>query len=747
VSANRLLIISNRLPITAAVSDQGVSFTQASGGLATGLRGCHERTGGLWIGWPGIETLPDAQQCALDDQLAERGIVSVHLSRDEVRQYYEEFSNGVLWPLFHYLLDRLPLGGSSWTTYEAVNRRFADAAVERYQPGDLIWVHDYQLMLVPEMIRRQLPEARIGFFLHIPFPSADVFRILPWRRQLLAGLLGADLVGFHTFSYQQHFAAAVGQLTGAEPDEDGVWLEDRRVRFGVFPMGIDAGSFTTLAASPAIDAAVAELKAQAGGRTILLGVDRLDYTKGIPRRLLAFESLLQDDALRDRVRLVQVAVPSREAVPSYQEYRSEVDGMIGRINGTYGTISAVPIHYLYQSVTPEQLVALYRAADVMLVTPLRDGMNLVAKEYAAARVDGDGVLILSEFAGAAEELQEALTVNAYDTDSIADAMRRALVMPPAERRRRMRALHARVTTYDVDRWAEHFVAILASDPPIDRRATPEDALRETLSTIRSASPLAILLDYDGTLVPIAETPDEAQPDGDLLQLVDALADRPDTSVLMVSGRSRDSLEAWFGALPIELWAEHGVWYKPPRADVWAATVDEVGGPWLELARAHMEAFARVTPGAFVEVKTSSVAWHYRRAARGFGRAQARELRVALSRALADHPAEILEGKRVVEVRPRAATKAAVVQQLLSRRPPPALIVAFGDDRTDEEMFAALPPTAISIHVGSGASLATRRLGNPQAVRRFLTALLDNPPVPAKETAPADDGPARAGHYR
>jgi trehalose 6-phosphate synthase/phosphatase len=320
-------------------------------------------------------------------------------------------------------------------------------------------------------------------------------------------------------------------------------------------------------------------------------------------------------------------------------------------------------------------------------------------------------------------------------------------MPEAERRRRMRALHSRVTTYDVHRWAEHFVEILASDPPSERRATPDDALRETLATIRAASPLAILLDYDGTLVPIADTPDEAQPDGDLLQLIDALADRANTSILMVSGRSRDALEAWFGALPIELWAEHGVWYRPPRADVWAATVDEVSGEWLELARARMEAFARVTPGAFVEVKTSSVAWHYRKVARGFGRAQARELRLALSRALAGHPADILEGKRVVEVRPRAATKAAVVQHLLSKREPPSLIVAFGDDRTDEEMFAALPPTGISLHVGSGASLATRRLPNPQAVRRFLAALLADAPAAARDTAPVHDGPAKAGHYR
>jgi trehalose 6-phosphate synthase/phosphatase len=554
-----------------------------------------------------------------------------------------------------------------------------------------------------------------------------VFRILPWRQKILAGLLGADLIGFHTFSYQQHFAAAVGELTGGEPDEDGVWLDDRRVRFGVFPMGVDTESFTALARAPEMDAAVADLKRQAGERAILLGVDRLDYTKGIPRRLLAFESLLQDPALRDSVRLIEVAVPSREAVPSYQEYRSEVDAMVGRINGTYGTITAVPIHYLYQSVTPGQLVALYRAADVMVVTPLRDGMNLVAKEFAASRVDGGGVLVLSEFAGAAEELREALTVNAYDTESIAVAMRRALDMPGAERQRRMRALHARVATYDVHRWAQHFVDTLASEPPADRRATSESALRDMIAAIRGASPLAILLDYDGTLVPIAETPEEAQPDRELLQLIAALAARPATAVVMVSGRGRDTLQTWFGALPIDLWAEHGVWFKPAHGAVWAATVDNVGGEWHAIARERMDAFARTTPGAFVEEKTSSVAWHYRKAARGFGHAQARELRVALSAALADHPADILEGKRVIEVRPRGATKASVVQQLLSHRPPPALIVAFGDDRTDEEMFAALPRSGVSIHVGAGASLATHRLRHPAAVRSFLRAIAAAPP--------------------
>jgi trehalose 6-phosphate synthase/phosphatase len=648
----------------------------------------------------------------------------VSLTEEELREYYEDFSNGVLWPLFHYLLDRLPLGPTAWDTYRRINERFADETAARYQPGDLIWVHDYHLMLVPAMLRLRLPDARIGFFLHIPFPAPEVFKILAWRRPLLDGMLGADLIGFHTYGYVQHFAAAVADLTGVEAEDDGVWLDERRVQFAVFPMGIDAEAFRLLAMSKEVQSAAADLKTQAGGRTILLGVDRLDYTKGIPRRLLAFESLLQaDESLRDRARLVQVAVPSRETVGSYQGFRREVEEMIGRINGTYGTLTAVPIHYLYQSVAADQLVALYRAADVMLVTPLRDGMNLVAKEYVASQVDDEGVLVLSEFAGAAEELQEALTVNAYDVEALAAAMRQALAMRSEERRTRMHAMRRRVTAYDVHRWANHFVTTLADEGSTERRTTPDLTLRDTLDRLRSAVPLAILLDYDGTLVPIAATPDLAAPDENLLTLIGALVQRPATAVLMVSGRSRDTLDAWLGHLGIELWAEHGVWHRALGSTAWEAAFDLPCCDWLAPTRTLMDEYASGTPGAFVEGKTSSVAWHYRNAARGFGHAQARKLRLALSRILVDSAAEIIEGKRVLEVRPRGANKGAVVQHLLARQPPPERMVAFGDDLTDEEMFATLPASADSIHVGAGASLAKHRLRNPAAVRTFLTALL------------------------
>ena len=721
---SRLLIVSNRLPITVETNVDGITFTQASGGLATGVRGCHERWGGLWIGWPGLrKQLAARQRAELDRQLHDRGIVPLYLTRQEVTEYYEEFSNGVLWPLFHYLLDRIPLGPTAWQAYRAVNERFADIVAAQYQPGDLIWVHDYQLLLLPGLLRHRLPTARIGFFLHIPFPADEVFRILPWRREILAGLLGADLIGFHTYSYVQHFAAALACLSGVEPEEDRVWLDDREVRFGVFPMGIDADAFVRLAASGAVENELGSIRREAAGRTLLLGVDRLDYTKGIPGRLLALERLLADDpALRERVRLIQIAVPSRDEVPSYRTFRREIDEVVGRINGTHGTVSSMPIHYLHQAITQERLVALYRAADVMLVTPLRDGMNLVAKEYVASRIDNDGVLVLSEFAGAAEELPEAISVNAYDVDDLARRIREAIALPPGERQTRMRAMRSRVLAYDVHRWAGDFVRALEAESESGSRVTPEATLTEALGRLRTAASLAILLDYDGTLVPIMNTPEQAAPDPELLTLIDALGRRPGTVVQMVSGRSRETLEAWFGGLPIGLWAEHGIWFRPPGARTWESAVD-VSGAWMPAVRATMERFTLLTPGSRVEEKVSSIAWHYRQVGREFGRLQARELRIALSRELRDVPIDIIEGKRVLEVRPRGASKAAVVQRLLSHETPPSVILALGDDRTDEEMFTALPPTGISVHVGAAVSLAMHRVRDPAATRAFLSALI------------------------
>jgi trehalose 6-phosphate synthase/phosphatase len=722
----RLLIVSNRLPVTVRATAGQVEVTRSAGGLATGMSGPHARLGGLWLGWPGdVEGLDEAARADLERRLDELRLVAVPLSRDEIARYYEGYSNGVLWPVFHYALSRLPDEVSDFETYEAVNARFADAVARRWQPGDLVWVHDYQLMLVPQLLRERIPDARIGFFLHIPFPSSEIFRLLPQRERILEGLLGADVLGFHASPFVRHFASAVLRLTGTPTEVDRLRWKGRDVRLGVFPMGIDARRFERLAAGLGMARRVGEHRA--GGARLLVGIDRLDYTKGIPRRLLAYERLLRDHPeLHGRVRLVQVAVPSRENVGAYRELREQVDAVVGRIHGEYATPSWSPIHYLHRSLGEEEVVALYRAADAVLVTPLRDGMNLVAKEFVASRTDEDGVLVLSEFAGAAAELSEALLVNPYDLAATAEALHRALVMPAEERRTRMVVLRERVRSYDVHRWAGAFVAALErAEPPAEAtaRVSAGADVRAAVERAAAARALVLLLDYDGTLVSFAPTPDLAAPDGGLLALLRRLATLAATELHVVSGRKRDALDRWLGALPLWLHAEHGLWSRAPGGS-WAAVQIAGGAEWREPVRAILREFAERTPGSLIEEKTAGFAWHYRAADPEFGATQAKELSLHLATLLSNAPVEILPGDRVLEIRPHGVDKGLVVVQVLRRAPEDALLVALGDDRTDEDLFAALPEHAVALHVGPAASRAPLRLADVAAARAVLVAIAE-----------------------
>ena len=431
------------------------------GGLSTGLRGPHEQSDGLWIGWPGDIHSDDRSGFAdVDRQLKALRTVPLSLDAREAELFYDRISNGVLWPLCHDRIDQLPLSIDGWDVYESVNARYADAVAEHYRRGDLVWVHDYHLFRVPALLRERVPDARVGFFLHVPFPNPEIFFTLPTRQRLVEGMMGADLIGFHTRRYHGHFRAALRRLFSLEADAEGIvtW-KGRRVRLDVFPMGIDAADFARRASTREVNAKVIEYRDPR--QRLLVGIDRLDYTKGIPRRLLAVDRLLTvHPEWRERIRLIQVAVPSRDNVSAYRTIRREVDALIGSINGKFATPTWTPIHYIHQSVSRDVLLALYRAADVMLVTPVRDGMNLVAKEFAASRVDEDGVLVLSEFAGAAEQLTDALLVNPYDVHGTADAVHRALTMEGPERRRRMRALRVVVFEHDVHRWTATFLQTL-----------------------------------------------------------------------------------------------------------------------------------------------------------------------------------------------------------------------------------------------------------------------------------------------
>jgi trehalose 6-phosphate synthase/phosphatase len=458
----RLIIVSNRLPITVTGSGDDIEVVPSSGGLATGLGAVHEGCESLWVGWSGLDAnaSPEARR-SLKKQLTARRLVEVPLSAEEVAVYYENISNGVLWPIFHDQLDRLPNVIEGWETYEAVNARYADMIAACARPGDTIWIHDFQLMRVPALLRERLPDVRIGFFLHIPFPNPEIFFALPRRQWLVEGMLGADLVGFHTRRYRGHFTAALRRLLHIEMHDETIEYSGRRVRLGIFPMGIDAESFAKRAADPRVVSETARLRSDRG-IVLLVGIDRLDYSKGLPRRLLALERLLTvHPEWIERIRLVQVAVPSREGLPAYKSVRRTVEEHVGRINGRFGTHRWTPIRYINRSVSATILSALYRAADVLLVTPLRDGMNLVAKEFIATRTDDDGVLVLSEFAGAADELTRAVMVNPYDVDGMSESIDAALRMPHAERRERMQMLRAHVMEHDVSGWAESFLAQLA----------------------------------------------------------------------------------------------------------------------------------------------------------------------------------------------------------------------------------------------------------------------------------------------
>lgn len=724
---SRVVIVSNRLPVTVQVDAGQVTLTPSAGGLATGLAGPHRQSQGLWIGWPGpVEGLGEGELAALDRELRAQRLVPVTLSAEEITRYYDGFANGVIWPVFHYLIGQLPMSVPEWDTYEAVNQRFAETIAAVHRPGDLIWIHDYQLMRVPLLLRRLVPNARIGFFLHIPFPSSEVFRILPARRELLDGLLGADLIGFHTSAYLRHFASSLVQVAGYAVDVDHVSFNGRAVRLGVYPMGVDAAQFNAVAEEPEVAKLAQEFRGDPGGQ-VFLSIDRLDYTKGVRRRLLAYELLLErHPELRGRVRLLMVAVPSRVAVDAYQEFRTSVDTVIGRINGKFATPAWTPVHYMYRSFTQSEVVALYRAADVMLVTPLRDGMNLVAKEFVASRPDGGGVLVLSEFAGAAAELVGALFINPYDISIAADVFHRALCLDAEDQQVRMRMLRTRVMEATVERWVSGFLDTLAAIPQstnVDGHVPSPGRLVVALERARAARKLILLLDYDGTLVPLAPSPELAIPDKELETLLRRLAARPRSEVHIISGRSRGFLEHWFKGFPIYLHAEHGAESKAPGKDEWQ-THFEGNLAWQERVRPLLSEFVQRTPGSFVELKRYGLAWHWRMADPEFGARQAQELTLHLNQLLSNLPVECLVGSRVIEVRPLGAEKGEVVRQLAAANPRNALFMALGDDRTDQDMFAALPPGSIAVQVGSAEALSELRVETVAEARQLLQMLCD-----------------------
>lgn len=727
----RLVIVSNRLPFTVTFKEGAPVFKPSAGGLTTGLWSYLERKPPegmekpdyLWMGWPG-NNVPPEHETGVQTHFEQKFKSSpVYLPEESMDRFYLGFCNKTIWPLFHYFPSLTHYEESHWQEYRNVNRVFAETVVAALRPDDVLWIQDYHLMLLPKLVREKFPELPIGFFLHIPFPSWEIFRLLPraWREEILDGLLGSSLIGFHTHDYARDFLTSVLRTSGFEHQLGNLTVRDRVVDVDTFPMGVEFDRFAEAAAAQATELRVAELRQRCVGQKIIFSVDRLDYAKGLINRLRGYETFLKNNPQwHGRVVFIISVAPSRIGVDSYQNMKLELEQTVGRIVGDFGQVHWTPLVYQFRNLTFDEIVPLYRLCDVALITPLRDGMNLVAKEFIASRPDQTGVLILSEMAGAAKEMGEAIIINPFHREDVAKALEQALVMPVEEQIRRNQLLQDRLRRYNVVRWADYFVQSLLATQKTEaaRRARllSGKAYTNMLQQYRSAGRRALLLDYDGTLVSFASEPGLAQPDAELTATLAALGANPANQVTIISGRPRRTLEEWFGNLPISLIAEHGVWLRNKNSD-WRI-LKNMTPDWKERVRPIFQLYVDRLPGALLEEKEFSLAWHYRRADPEQASQCAKELLDDLAGYTRNIDVQVFEGNKVIEIRNAGVSKGSAGMEWLSGQNAD-FILGVGDDWTDEDLFCALPASAFSVRVGVAQTAARYYLGNPAAVRRML----------------------------
>ena len=715
-----LINVSNRLPVTVEED----RFTKSSGGLVAALEGLpEEQYKTKWIGWPGAAFPEENRRQEIARKLAEEyGCVAVFLSQEEATEFYEGFSNSSIWPLLHYLPNYLRYEPAWWEHYRNVNRTFAAKVLEIVQEGDLVWVHDYQLMLLPAMLRAAAPNLKIGFFLHTPFPAYEIFRCHPRRRELVAGMLGANRIGFHAFGYLRHFCSTVQRLLGIETELTHIPSEGHNTALGVYPIGINAPKFEQTLDSTEFHLRLEEFRLAHEGKRLVVSVERMDYTKGILHRLEAIDNFLAGSDSIDAIRFVFVSVPSREGIEEYQHLVEEVESRVGQLNGKYATLLNSPIHFIHGSIPFVDLCALYALADIGLVTPLIDGMNLVAKEFIACQRENAGVLILSEFAGAAEELFNALLVNPYDSAAVAGILTDALALPPEERRNLILPMRERVMRYDARHWARSFIDNLMSGPISDARTAETDITeaREQIGQALSAGKrIDLFLDYDGTLREIELDPRAATPNADIVTLLHRLGQQPNVDVTIVSGRSQEDMEAFLGGHPFRLIAEHGASLRGPGKKEWERLDRNINYAWKEELLAILLLYEQATPGSTIEEKQSSIVWHYRKADEEFGAWKANQLTEELSALTANHPIKVRHGKKMVEVTAAENNKGAAVASVLKQNDNYEVALCAGDDLTDESMFEISSPRLLTIKIGIGPTEAHFRVSDPATFRQFL----------------------------
>jgi trehalose 6-phosphate synthase/phosphatase len=715
------------------------TFVESDGGLVSSLKSYLEKENSgdgrsvVWIGAADFSR-KSWDRFIKTNQIQFSYRMEPVFAEDRVfNKYYNGFCNATIWPLFHYFPSFADFENETFESYEVVNRAFCDKVLSIAKPGDTIWIHDYHLLLLPEMLRKALPDIAIGFFLHIPFPSFDVFRLMhtDWKEKLIHGMLGADLIGFHTYEYVQHFLKTMRMVTGYDHRFREIHKKTSIVHADLFPLGIDYEKFNGAADVPKVQEFKKPILEKFSGLKIIFSVDRLDYTKGVTHRLSGFAKFLElYPEWQGKVVFIMVVVPSRQIVSKYNERLKLIEEQVGRINGNYSTLEWQPVLYRYNQLEFDELCALYQVADVALITPLRDGMNLVAKEYVASRVNEDGVLILGELAGAANELGEAMLVNPTDRDDVARNIEAALQCPIELQQANMRPMRERMKNTDVSLWVKEFfteLALVKQRQQENQIVLINDQTIGSISTkYQQADRRLLFLDYDGTLMPIMRKPNLSAPDPQVLTLLGDLALSESTEVVIISGRNFQILEDWLGHLPIHLVAEHGASFRL-KGGKWQHHTD-VDPSWKNLIRSTFEMITKRSPGSFVEEKKYTIAWHYREMESAVGFSRSRELLDNLYHLIRNTHLNVLDGNKVVEVRAAGIDKGVATRKFVDLFPSD-FVFAIGDDKTDEDIFQVLQQSAVTVKVGEDMTSAKFSVANQQDafnLLRHLSMLVEAP---------------------
>lgn len=719
------IIVSNRLPVSVKKVDGKLVYTESAGGLATGLSAYAKKGRNIWLGWPGIvsEELNDQDRQNIAKQLKKRGCAPVFLSKKHIDGFYNGYSNSILWPLFHNLPLKIKDAELYWPAYKKVNQLFADVVASVSKKDSTIWVQDYQLMLVPEMLRARLTKpASIGFFLHIPFPIFKTYSRLPEARRIIRGILGADLVGFHTKSYTANFISNCRHLDFGIATDGLIALGGRAIRIAEFPIGIDYNKYARAMKARAVKKEVRVLKQKYHGYKIILAFDRFDISKGFIERLKAYgEFLKQNPDQHKKVKLVMIAAPSRTEVEAYKNLKIRVDKLVETINRDYGTTEWQPIDFIFRTMSFVETNALYQIADVAFITPIKDGMNLMAKEFVASQQKRSGVLILSETAGAAEELSDAILVNPKKLSTMVKGLEEAMATQASSIRNNLVKMQKIVSHNTAQNWAKGFINAMNKELP----SIPSPSLRLTrhrqlniANEYKSSRRRLIFLDYDGTLVDFSSNPGRTPLEKSLKIVLKKLGNDPQNQLVIATGRPQASLNSYLDGVQTDVASEHGAYLRENGKWRTTTTNPEL---WQAKLGPILQAYAEKTPGAWVERKKHSLTWHYRDASTYIAQKNLTILKLILRPDLKKYRLKLNQGKKIIEIKPPTVNKGAALKNWLKRNQDFRLII--GDDYTDEDAFKAAPDGSFTIKVGNGLTSASYRLKTPKEVAKFLSRLV------------------------